>query len=80
MEDKENAHRFLQIMLRQVNRLDAIIGDLLALSRIERGSEEQLIELAPEPIRRRAPGGRRDVREEGGRQGGSTSSWSAPKT
>ena len=50
-EDKENAHRFLQIMLRQVNRLDAIIGDLLVLSRIERGSEEQRIELAPESIR-----------------------------
>ncbi len=50
-EDKENAHRFLQIMLRQVNRLDAIIGDLLVLSRIERGTEEQLIELAPESVR-----------------------------
>jgi two-component system phosphate regulon sensor histidine kinase PhoR len=50
-EDKENAHRFLQIMLRQVNRLDAIIGDLLMLSRIERGSEEQLVELAAESIR-----------------------------
>lgn len=50
-EDKNNAHRFLQIMLRQVNRLDAIIGDLLMLSRIERGSEEQLVELAPESIR-----------------------------
>jgi two-component system phosphate regulon sensor histidine kinase PhoR len=50
-EDKENAHRFLQIMLRQVNRLDAIIGDLLMLSRIERGSEEQRIELASESIR-----------------------------
>jgi two-component system phosphate regulon sensor histidine kinase PhoR len=50
-EDKENADRFLRIMLRQVNRLDAIIGDLLTLSRIERSSEEQLIELAPESIR-----------------------------
>ena len=49
-EDKENAHRFLQIMLRQVNRFDAIIGDLLTLSRIERGTEEQMIELAQEPI------------------------------
>jgi len=49
-EDKENAHRFLQIMLRQVNRLDAIISDLLMLSRIERGSEEQRIELASESI------------------------------
>ena len=51
LEDKDNALRFLQIMLRQVNRLDAIIGDLLALSRIERGSDEQMIELAPESIR-----------------------------
>lgn len=50
-EDKENAYRFLEIMLRQVNRLDAIIGDLLMLSRIERGSEEQLIETASESIR-----------------------------
>jgi two-component system phosphate regulon sensor histidine kinase PhoR len=50
-EDRENAHRFLEIMHRQVNRLDAIIGDLLMLSRIERGSEEQRIELALEPIR-----------------------------
>ena len=50
-EDKENAYRFLRIMLRQVNRLDAIIGDLLVLSRIERGSDEQRIELAAESIR-----------------------------
>jgi two-component system phosphate regulon sensor histidine kinase PhoR len=50
-EDRENAHRFLQIMLRQVNRLDAIISDLLMLSRIERGSEEQRIELVRESIR-----------------------------
>ena len=50
-EDKQNAHRFLQIMLRQVNRLDAIIADLLVLSRIERGSEEQRIELSSESIR-----------------------------
>jgi two-component system phosphate regulon sensor histidine kinase PhoR len=51
LEDKENAGRFLQIMLRQVNRLDAIIKDLLALSRIERGSEGQTIELTPESLR-----------------------------
>ncbi|MEN6451414.1 MAG: ATP-binding protein, partial [Thermoguttaceae bacterium] len=51
LQDRENASRFLQIMLRQVNRLDAIIGDLLALSRIEKGSEGQTIELAVEPIR-----------------------------
>jgi two-component system, OmpR family, phosphate regulon sensor histidine kinase PhoR len=51
LDDKENAKRFLQIVLRQVNRLDAIIGDLLVLSRIERGAEEQRIELAAESIR-----------------------------
>jgi two-component system, OmpR family, phosphate regulon sensor histidine kinase PhoR len=50
-DDKEIAHRFLGIMLRQVNRLDAIICDLLTLSRIERGSEEQRIEIATESIR-----------------------------
>jgi two-component system phosphate regulon sensor histidine kinase PhoR len=51
MEDKDNAGRFLRIMLRQVNRLDAILGDLLALSRIEKGSDEQMIELAPDSVR-----------------------------
>jgi two-component system, OmpR family, phosphate regulon sensor histidine kinase PhoR len=51
LEDKQNAHRFLQIMLRQVNRLDAIICDLLVLSRIERGGEEQRIETSREAIR-----------------------------
>ena len=50
LENKENALRFLQIVHRQVNRLDAIICDLLTLSRIERGSEEQTIEAEPEPV------------------------------
>ncbi len=50
LEDRDNADRFLRIMLRQVNRLDAIISDLLALSRIEKGTDEQMIELAPESI------------------------------
>ncbi len=49
-EDRDNARRFLNIMLRQVNRLDAIICDLLALSRIEKGTDEQMIELVPEPM------------------------------
>ncbi len=51
LNDKENAVRFLRIMLRQVNRLDAIIGDLLALLRIEKGSDEQRIEMAVDSIR-----------------------------
>jgi len=50
LEDKDNSLRFLGIILRQVNRLDAIIGDLLMLSRLERGSEEQTIELQREPL------------------------------
>lgn len=48
--DRENAERFLKIVLRQANRLDAIIEDLLCLSRIERGAEEQTIPLAPAPL------------------------------
>jgi two-component system, OmpR family, phosphate regulon sensor histidine kinase PhoR len=51
LDDRDNAVRFLGIMLRQVNRLDAIIGDLLSLSRIEKVAEEHLIELAPHAIR-----------------------------
>ena len=39
---------FLAIVLKQVNRLDAIIEDLLLLSRIERGAEEQTVELTRE--------------------------------
>ncbi len=68
LEDRDNARRFLQIMLRQVNRLDAIISDLLALSRIEKGTDGQMIEAGAGTGRRRAPGSRRDVREKGRRQ------------
>jgi len=41
LDDRENAARFLEIISRQVNRLDAIIEDLLTLSRLEKGAEEQ---------------------------------------
>jgi two-component system phosphate regulon sensor histidine kinase PhoR len=40
LEDQESAHRFLDIIQRQVNRLNAIIEDLLVLSRLERGQGE----------------------------------------
>jgi two-component system phosphate regulon sensor histidine kinase PhoR len=43
--DRENSERFLRIVLRQVNRLNAIIEDLLILSRIEKGTEDATIEL-----------------------------------
>jgi two-component system phosphate regulon sensor histidine kinase PhoR len=49
-EDQTNAQRFLGIVLRQVNRLDAIISDLLLLSRIERSGEDQRIETGAEPL------------------------------
>jgi two-component system phosphate regulon sensor histidine kinase PhoR len=35
LEDQDNARRFLGIVVRQANRLDAIVDDLLTLSRIE---------------------------------------------
>ena len=41
LDEKENAARFLDIISRQVDRLDAIIEDLLTLSRLEKGAEEQ---------------------------------------
>jgi len=50
LDDQDNARRFLGIVLRQVNRLDAIINDLLLLSRIERGNDDQRIETDPEPL------------------------------
>lgn len=50
LEDKESSLRFLGIVLRQVNRLDAIIQDLLMLSRLERGAGEATIELEPERL------------------------------
>jgi two-component system phosphate regulon sensor histidine kinase PhoR len=50
LEDRDTAIRFLQIVLRQVNRLDEILQDLLMLSRVERGAEEHTIELEPAPL------------------------------
>jgi two-component system phosphate regulon sensor histidine kinase PhoR len=50
LEDKESALRFLGIVLKQADRLDAIIQDLLTLSRVEKGAESQTIELAPQRI------------------------------
>jgi two-component system phosphate regulon sensor histidine kinase PhoR len=51
VDDKENADRFLHILQRQADRLNAIVEDLLLLSRIEKGSEEHLIQLAPKGVR-----------------------------
>ncbi|MBN2293860.1 MAG: PAS domain-containing protein [Pirellulales bacterium] len=40
-DNRQDASRFLEIIARQVNRLDTIIEDLLTLSRLEKGAEEQ---------------------------------------
>jgi len=44
-EDRQNARRFLEIIIKQANRLNAIIDDLLTLSRIEKESDASEIEL-----------------------------------
>ncbi len=45
MDEAASARRFLEIIARQADRLNAIIEDLLALSRIEGGEEQAGIEL-----------------------------------
>ena len=51
LEDTDNARRFLDIVLRQAGRLDAIVDDLLTLSRIENRDGHEAIALAPAPVR-----------------------------
>ena len=51
MENREDAERFLKIIENHVDRLSAIIEDLLSLSRIEREVERDEIVLKEDPIR-----------------------------
>ncbi|MBW1771731.1 MAG: PAS domain-containing protein [Deltaproteobacteria bacterium] len=51
MQNPEDAKRFLGIIDRHVDRLEAIIEDLLSLSRIEQEEEKEEILLANHPIR-----------------------------
>jgi two-component system phosphate regulon sensor histidine kinase PhoR len=51
VDEEESAQRFLDIIARQADRLNAIIEDLLALSRIEQGEEQEGIELRRTPLR-----------------------------
>lgn len=46
IDDRDNARGFLQIVVRQANRLDAIVDDLLTLSRIEDRADKNEIVLA----------------------------------
>lgn len=50
-DDRENAERFMDIMLKHTNRLDAIIDDLLSLSRIERDTERGEVILDMDSVR-----------------------------
>jgi len=50
IDDKENARSFLDIIKRQTSRLNAIIEDLLSLSRIEQEEEKKQIEKQRTPL------------------------------
>jgi two-component system phosphate regulon sensor histidine kinase PhoR len=47
LDDQDNARRFLGIVSRQANRLDAIVDDLLTLSRIEDRENKEDVTLVP---------------------------------
>lgn len=51
LEDRENGTRFLEIVLKKTNHLNAIIDHLLLLSRIEQQVEDEKIELHYEQVR-----------------------------
>lgn len=51
LEDRDNGIKFLEIVLRQSDRLNAIIEDLLSLSRIEQEAESGEIALAEGRLR-----------------------------
>ncbi|RMG02321.1 MAG: HAMP domain-containing protein [Planctomycetota bacterium] len=51
LEDREVAERFLAIVHRQVDRLNALITDLLSLARLERDEAKQNIRLEPGCVR-----------------------------
>ncbi len=50
MNDPRDSQQFLEIADRQVDRLNAIIEDLLALSRLERGAETETIDCTMENL------------------------------
>jgi two-component system phosphate regulon sensor histidine kinase PhoR len=50
LDDHASAVRFLRIVLRQANRLTAIINDILSLAKLEKESSEQAVALQRSPI------------------------------
>jgi two-component system phosphate regulon sensor histidine kinase PhoR len=51
LDDKENVQKFLEIVSKQSDLLNAIFDDLLSLSRIEQGTERGEIQLTEENLR-----------------------------
>lgn len=45
LDDRGDSERFLQVVLRQADHLNAVVGDILSLARIERMSEEDQVPL-----------------------------------
>lgn len=50
LDDREDSVRFLEVVLRQSQRLNAIIDDLLALSRIEQESSDGEVDMEESPL------------------------------
>lgn len=51
LDEREDAEKFLHIVLRQSEQLEEIIDDLLALSRIEREAKDSQIDLEQMPLK-----------------------------
>jgi two-component system phosphate regulon sensor histidine kinase PhoR len=52
LDDKDNVQKFLDIVLKQSDHLNAIVDDLLSLSRLEQGAERGDIQLSEENLGR----------------------------
>jgi two-component system, OmpR family, phosphate regulon sensor histidine kinase PhoR len=52
IDDKGNARKFLEIIFKQADLLNALVDDLLSLSQIEQGAERGEVQLAEEQVRR----------------------------
>jgi two-component system phosphate regulon sensor histidine kinase PhoR len=52
IDDKGNARKFLEIIFKQADLLNALVDDLLSLSKLEQEAEYAEVRLAEEPVRR----------------------------
>jgi two-component system phosphate regulon sensor histidine kinase PhoR len=51
IDDTGNARKFLEVIFRQADLLNALVDDLLSLSKIEQGAERGEVQLAEEQVR-----------------------------